>query len=277
MSKDGFDPDTSHHYETVDLESIIDKDAYMEGYDKDGYDKRGYNKSGYDKNGFDYEGDHRVTNTKFDEKNIDKRGFNDTGTHGVTGTKFDENNFDTDCIHKVTGTLFDEDGFHANGLNEDGCDKDGYDEYCVDKNNFNRYGYRNKFYFDGTHGVTGTKFDENNFDTNDTHKVTGTKFDEDGYDVSGFDKDGFDKDGYDVSGFDKEKLNRDGLDFESAMQAENGQSLDDDDYYEDECGDPAFQNHSPDPYEDKEYIKEQFGTGKPFHPNDDEGDEEIRE
>ena len=102
-------------------------------------------------------------------------------------------------------------------------------------------------------------------------------FDEDGYDVSGLDEEGFDKDGYDLNGFDKEKLNRDGLDFESAMQAENGQSLDDDDYYEDECGDPAFQNHSPDPYEDKEYIKEQFGTGKPFHPNDDEGDEEIRE
>ena len=138
MSKDGFDPDISHHYEIVDLESIIDKDAHMNGFDKDGYDKMGYDKSGYDKNNFDFEGYHRVTGTKFNYYNIDKRGFNDTGIHGVTGTKFDENDFDVDGIHKVTGTLYDEDGFHANGLNEDGCDKDGYDEYCVDKNNFNR-------------------------------------------------------------------------------------------------------------------------------------------
>ena len=36
MSKDRFDPDISHHYEIVDLESIIDKDAHMNGFDKDG-------------------------------------------------------------------------------------------------------------------------------------------------------------------------------------------------------------------------------------------------
>ena len=198
MSKDRFDPDISHHYEIVDLESIIDKDAHMNGFDKDGYDKMGYDKSGYDKNDFDFEGYHRVTDTKFNYYNIDKRGFNDTGIHGVTGTKFDENDFDVDSIHKVTGTLYDEDG----------------------------------------------------------------------YDVGGFDKSGYDKEGFGEHGYDKDGVDRNG----SSVYEEWDNEWDNTD-----STDPVFKNDSTDPYEDKEYIKEQFGTGKPFDPNDDEGDEEIRE
>ena len=268
MSKDGFEPDISRHYETVDLESIIDKDAYMNGFDKDGYDKMGYNKSGYDKNDFDEEGYHRVTDTKFNEQNIDKRGFNDTGIHKVTGTKFDENDFDVDGIHKVTGGSFDEEGYDVRGFDEHSRDKDGFNyTFCVDKNGFNRYGYRNKFYFDGTHGVTGTKFDENNFDTNEIHKVTGGSFDEEGYDVRGFDKDGYDKEGYsEYGGFDKHGVDRDGRSAGENPEWDNTDSTD-----------PVFKNESPDPYVDKEYIREQFGTGKPFHPDDDNEDEETRD
>ena len=270
MSKDGFDPDISHHYETVDLESIIDKDAYMNGFDKDGYDKTGRDEYGIDKNNFDHEGYHRVTNTKFDENNFNKRGFYDgLGFHKVTETKFDENNFDTDKIHKVTGTKFDEEGYDYLGFDEDGWDKDGFDWDCLDKNGFNRYGIRDKFYFDGTHVVTGTKFDEYNFDMNSTHKVTGTKFDEEGYDVEGRDKDRRTKDGYDEYGRDKDGV--EDPEFHTFAEQEDSE------WDNTDSTDPVFKNESPDPYIDEDYIKDQFGTGKPWHPDDDESDEETRD
>ena len=200
MSKDGFDPDISHHYETVDLESIIDKDAYMNGFDKDGYDKTGRDEYGIDKNNFDHEGYHRVTNTKFDENNFNKRGFYDgLGFHKVTETKFDENNFDTDKIHKVTGTKFDEEGYDVDGRDKDRRTKDGYDEYGRDKD-----------------GVEDPEF----------HTFAEQE--------------------------DSEWDNTDSTD-------------------------PVFKNESPDPYIDEDYIKDQFGTGKPWHPDDDESDEETRD
>ena len=93
----------------------------------------------------------------------------------------------------------DKDGYGKDGYGKDGFDVDAvhhgeifsdlvprYRKYVFDKTEFNE---------DGSHKVTGTKFNEDGFDKDGIHKVTGTKFDELGFNDIGFDEDGSHKDG----------------------------------------------------------------------------------
>jgi|SaaInlStandDraft_2_1057019.scaffolds.fasta_scaffold21957_2 hypothetical protein len=179
---DGYDINSCHP-----ITSAESKKAYRE---------IGYNKDGIDQNGFTTSGIHQTTGTKYDLDGNDQHGFDKKGIHKVTKTKFDKNGFDSDGIHKVTKTKFDEEGYDKDGywehdeiheITKTMFDKNGYDPYGYDKNGFDK---------DGTHKVTGTKFDELGFndigfDVDGIHKDTGTKFDKNNLDEEGYYKDAY--------------------------------------------------------------------------------------
>ena len=79
-------------------------------------------------------------------------------------------------------------------------------DQSLDKNNYDRDGWREQTYHDATYGTTRIL---------KIHRDTETEYDPDGYSYEGFDKDGYngsfrDRDGFDRAGYDKDGYDKDG-------------------------------------------------------------------
>ena len=172
-----------------------------------------------DRNGFYADGTCRYTGER-----VNGRKFNAAGINAETGTEYDASGFTIGNRHRDTGTNLAPGGWDAHGFND-------ITQSYADEDWYSITGFNGEL----LHKVTGTKFDEDGYDSvdrfhgikgeyrggwtfGDKHSSTGTLFDEDGYDRRGLDAGGFYRSGlhrstaerWDLDGHDQGGMHKDG-------------------------------------------------------------------